>query len=471
MAPVTRPRWMALLAGLAATVACEGDRSAGPDLSEGLDPAMTCSRTCVIVSTDAALAAARHRPDSASPVHMAEVLLRGTPGEAVSLSLSASTGLRDAFAGQGHVLVTVGGRQPQAVPLAALAGPVRVFTFDSEDTVRVTYHLARDLQGTLKGTFELVQHLSRGTVLTSSRPYARRSGEASLLGPCPVGSSTFGSVCGVTFNISPWAAGDHFGATFQSDPGSGASRPITVSFSTRAVKSVTVKIYDPTWAGNEMVARGVGGVELGRESFNFSNVFGQNIPDTRTISAPGIRSVVLIPSTGGPDGDYVAYDMNIVPDSACDPIWPDPWLRDPDVQQGMNSQWQAEWDKGFNRKEPGSWIFEDPATGEYELVPGEVIFQDQCEIKLNPTPPTVPGKVARAWWHGHVLSPDLPVPAGCRNYREGDVVGNGISVEDEDFAAESGHPGYGLDEDQLFKVEPNGNWNGMPWTKDNFCRP
>jgi hypothetical protein len=54
---------------------------------------------------------------------------------------------------------------------------------------------------------------------------------------------------------------------------------------------------------------------------------------------------------------------------------------------------------------------------------------------------------------------------------DGEVVGNGISIDDELFAAESGLTGYGLDEDQLFRVQANGSWNGMPWTKDNFCRP
>jgi len=364
MAPVTKPTWTALLAGITLTVACESDRPAGPSLSHNLEPVSTCSRTCIVASTEAALSAAHFRPDSAThPVRLAEVLVRGMPGGALSLSLNSSADLRHAFAGRGHVLVTIGDRQPRTVPLAALSDPVELFRFDSEDTVRVTYHLARDLPGNLKGTFELVQHLNSGTVLTSSRPYVRGLGQASLLGPCPVGSSDFASVCGIIVNIFPWAAGDHFGATFQSDPGSGASRPITVTFQPRAVKSVTVTIHDPTWAGNEMVARGVGGVELGRVSFSYSGVFGQNIPDTRTITTPGIRSVALIPSTGGPNGDYVAYDMQIVPDSTCDPPWPDPWLRDPTIQQGMNSQWQAEWDKGFDRKEPGGWIFEDLATG------------------------------------------------------------------------------------------------------------
>jgi len=142
MAPVTRPTWTALLAALTLTYACGGDRSVGPDLSDSLEPAITCSKTCVVASTVAPLAAARHRPDSAAyPVRLAEVLLRGAPGGTIRLSLNASAGLRQAFAGQGHLLVTIGARQPRTVPLAALSDPtVELLTFDSEDTVRVTYH-------------------------------------------------------------------------------------------------------------------------------------------------------------------------------------------------------------------------------------------------------------------------------------------------------------------------------------------
>jgi hypothetical protein len=117
------------------------------------------------------------------------------------------------------------------------------------------------------------------------------------------------------------------------------------------------------------------------------------------------------------------------------------------------------------------WIAHDLATGDYELVPAQVLYQDQCEIQMDPTPPDIPGKEIVAWWHGHVLTPNLPVPAGCRNYREGDVVGNQPSDEDLEFSANSGKPGYALDENQLFKANPNGSWDGMPWTKENFCPP
>src|SRR5688572_14691788 len=103
MAPVTRPTWTALLAALTLTLACEGDRSAGPDLSdESLERGTACSRTCVVASGDGPLAAARYRPDSAtSPVYLAEVLLRGAPGGTVSLSVTADPALRQALSGQG----------------------------------------------------------------------------------------------------------------------------------------------------------------------------------------------------------------------------------------------------------------------------------------------------------------------------------------------------------------------------------
>ena len=474
MAAISRPGWTALVVAVTLTIGCEGDRSVGPGPSDsGLTLSLGCSAICILASDDVPLAAARYRADSAaSPVYLAEVLVRGAPGAVLSLSMTAREALREAFRNQGSVLVVIGEHRPRAVPLAALSEPIGLFRFEAEDTVRVRYYLARDLREFPKGEFQLIQSLEGGAVLSSQRPYVRGTEPDFALAPtgnCPVGASDFAVVCGIVVNIFPWAAADHFGATFQSDPFSGASRQITVTF-WQSVKSVTTKIYDPTWAGNEMVARDVNGLEVGRISFNYSNEFGNNIPDTRTIAVPGIRRIDLIPSTGGPDGDYVAYDMNIVPDSTCEPKWPDPWLKDPAVQDGINSQWQAEWDKGFDRKEPGGWIFQDQSTGRYELDPGNVTYQDQCEIDMVPTPPVIAGKTPVATWHGHVLTPALPQPSGCKNFKPGGVIENGPSQADLDFPKASHYPDYSIDENQMFKVDTNGVPDDMPWTKDNYCR-
>jgi hypothetical protein len=471
MPSVTRPRRRPLLATLTLIIACQGDRSVGPVPEDtGLEPSGECSSRCTIASGDLPLAAARYLPDSTAwPVYLAEVLVRGRPGAELSLRLKASEALAKAFHDQGNVLVTIGTRPTLTVPLAALSEPVRVFRFESEDTVRVRYYLARDMREYPNGGFELVQDVVGGAVLTSHRPFVRPVRTALALAPlgtCPVGGSSFGSVCGIPFNISPWAAADHFGATFQSNPGSGESSPITVVFSL-SVKSVTVTIYDPDFSGNLAAAYGVNGVPLGQVGFTGDGTPGTLTTETQTLSAPGIRRIELIPASA----DYVAYDMNIVPDSTCEPKWADPWLKDPEVQQGMNSRWQTEWDKGFDRKEPGAWIMEDLATGEYEMVPGDFTHQDQCEITLVPTPPSIPGKEAKAWWHGHVLTPSLPVPLDCRNVAPGEVVENGLSNKDLNFARESGYPGYGLDENELFKVNTDGSTDKMPWTKQNYCRP
>jgi hypothetical protein len=472
MAAISRPGWTALVVAVTLIIACEGDRSVGPGPSDnGLTPGVGCSTSCILASDDVPLAAARYRPDSAtSPVYLAEVLVRGAPGAVLSLRMTARDALREALRNQGSVLVVIGERGPRAVPLAALSEPIALFRFEAEDTVRVRYYLARDLREFPKGEFQLVQRLEGGVVLASQRPYVNGSGPDFALAPsgnCPVGASDFSVVCGILVNIFPWAPA--VVATFQSKAGFGASDPIFVLFAL-SVKSVTVKIYDPTWAGNEMVARDVNGVEIGRVSFTYSGEPGNDIPNTQVIAVPGIRRIDLIPSTGGPDGDYVAYDMNIVPDSSCEPKWSDPWLKDPAVQDGISSQWQTEWDKGFNRKEPGGWIFQDQSTGRYELIPGTVTYQDQCVIEMVPTPPVVAGKIPVATWHGHMLTPGLPQPSGCKNAKPNGVNQNGPSDEDLNFPKVSGYPDYGIDENEMFKVDTNGVDDAMPWTKANYCR-
>jgi hypothetical protein len=475
MPAISKWGWSTLLTATIFAAACENDRSFEPGPSDsGPFSASRCLGTCILVSGDSPLAAAQYRADSADyPVFLAEVLVHGAPGSVLSLGMTASDGLREAFRNEGTVVVTIGDHDRRTVPLAELSEPVNLFRFETEDTVRVRYFLARNLQRYPTGDFELVQSLNRGSVLASQRPYVRvMAPDFALLpiGDCAVGASDFASVCGILVNIFPWATADHFNATFQSDPGSGPSSTIFVNFAL-PVKSVITTIYDPTWAGNEMVARDRNGLEIGRVSFSYTGEPGNNIPNTQSIAVPGIRRIDLIPSTGGPDGDYVAYDMNIVPDSSCEPKWSDPWLRDPTVQDGLNSQWQAEWDKGFDRVEPGGWIFQDQSNGTYELVPGDITYQDQCWIDMVPTPPVIPGKVPIATWHGHILTPGLPQPSGCRNAKPGATMANEPSIYDMKFPQRSGYPDYIIDENQLFKVNTNESWDAMPWTKANYCRP
>jgi hypothetical protein len=102
-------------------------------------------------------------------------------------------------------------------------------------------------------------------------------------------------------SIVPYAPGDPFG-DFQSDPGTGVSAPITITFS-QPVTSVTITIEDPTYAGNAMTAYRPDGSIAGSVSFTGSGIPGIDIPDTQTITADGIVRIVLTPAPL----DYVAY--------------------------------------------------------------------------------------------------------------------------------------------------------------------
>jgi hypothetical protein len=113
---------------------------------------------------------------------------------------------------------------------------------------------------------------------------------------------------GVNVAFSVWFAGTRFGAIFQSTVAQAASIPITVTFDV-AVSKVTVTCTDPTFNGNSMTAYDVGGNPLGTVAFDYSGTAGINLASTKSITAEGIRSLVLTPAPL----DYVGYIMVITP--------------------------------------------------------------------------------------------------------------------------------------------------------------
>lgn len=105
----------------------------------------------------------------------------------------------------------------------------------------------------------------------------------------------------------PYAAGLAFPG-FQSDPGStGPSHEISITFSS-SVSSITVKVNDPTWVGNKMIAY-EGSQVVDTAAFVGNGLPGFNDPSTRTISG-SITRVVLIPAPN----DYVTYEVSILVD-------------------------------------------------------------------------------------------------------------------------------------------------------------
>ena len=117
---------------------------------------------------------------------------------------------------------------------------------------------------------------------------------------CPVPSP--GTHCGVSVGISPFVTGGVFGG-FQSNPGTGVSAPITVTFSP-AVASVSVTALDPDFFGNRMDAFDAGGVLLDSAPFIGDGTPGVFTTSTTTVTGAAIARVVLVPAPA----EFVAYD-------------------------------------------------------------------------------------------------------------------------------------------------------------------
>ena len=125
--------------------------------------------------------------------------------------------------------------------------------------------------------------------------------------PAPLDVRSSGIYCGVNTRITPWAPADAEweGATFQSDPGHGVSRDITITFDA-PVASVEVTAYDPTFDGNAMRAYDAAGTLIGSATFPGNLNPGDLTRQTRTLSGK-ISRVVLIAAKR----DYLNYSMRV----------------------------------------------------------------------------------------------------------------------------------------------------------------
>ncbi len=104
------------------------------------------------------------------------------------------------------------------------------------------------------------------------------------------------------------------------------------------MKSVTVKIYDSDYSGNQAVAYGALGVPVGSASFSFDNQPGNDlVQETKTVttSGSGIVQVELIPAPA----DFGAYDMSWEPLPPC--VTGDPVIDDSLNRVKFDSSFQA----------------------------------------------------------------------------------------------------------------------------------
>jgi hypothetical protein len=289
--------------------------------------AATCGQSCELAGDAAVLGAARLNPDSARvPVVLARVSVTGRAGHTVRLGLVSDGPVRTAIpASQRLTVVTPNGSRSWA--LRDLGSSVEIYRFSVAQTVTLTYTLNRQMGTVPAGAFRLVQSLEGASVAEAELPWRRSMTTAPTLaataaGPC-TGSVTApaSNVCGVAYTAAPFAPGG-LGGTFGSDPCCGPSHDVVLTFAP-GVSSVTATIFDPTYAGNRMVATDENGALVGSADFAFTNQPGNNVPDTKTISvggvttaalaaaaAPaGIARVDLIASTGIAEGDYISWTV------------------------------------------------------------------------------------------------------------------------------------------------------------------
>jgi hypothetical protein len=325
-------------------------------------------------------------------------------GGRVLLRLEMEPGLQESLPEDFRVVVRMKGNQV-TIPLDdALVGRA-LFEFRGAETIDVQYFIVpRSKSPIAEGGFRLLQIVEGGSVTASRRPWVQTvrhpQFSAASVPSCRVTAAS-SSVCGIDVAVSPfYSPSPFFGSTFQSGPGTGASSPITITFSP-SVRAVRVEIYDPSFAGNTATAYDSLGAEIAEVHFSYSGQPGVNEPDTLDLLPSGrISSVVLTPAVA----DYVAYSVSFDP-ADCPPTG-DPMLDTPEVRAGFRdamdmSNPDATPGTG-QRKEIGGYIIQRPDgtfyTKEYPD-PGAT----ECTYLPPPTPPPglPPGDFPTARYHTH----------------------------------------------------------------------
>lgn len=301
-------------------------------ISHGLVPGGgTCSDTCVLFNTTGPLWSAIANPDSTdAPVMIAAIRYAPVPGDSVTLQLTADAAVLHGI-DPNEIVAISGGNDAVYVPLHDLTIPTTVWKFASIDTLTLQVTLNRALAAGVVGQVSLIASSAAAVAavsrpwfaavdsLTDAQPSAMR-GTVAVARPvladatpgCGTqGASIFqdGTYCGVNVHFFQAVPADAFlaaGATFQSDLGHGVSHEITITFSP-PVANVAVTAYDPTFAGNRMVAYDSTGGLIGTVPFPGNNTPGTLTTRTGTLSG-AISSMHLIPAPL----DYVAYSMRVV---------------------------------------------------------------------------------------------------------------------------------------------------------------
>jgi hypothetical protein len=460
--------------------------------------------TCLLTNTILPLQSGVYEPDSADlVVPLGEVLVEPQAGDSVTLAVTVSPDLAASFP-PGEQILAVVSVDTVRLPLRRDSTETTIYRAPATDSVRIRISLTRRLTAAPRsGTFTVSLHFGSAPLLWARTPWmaaaapgaAASSRLAASATTCTASAPGPSSCPSISVSIVPYAPGDHFGADFQSSPGSGGNAPITVTFS-NPVSSVTITIEDPGPPGNAMTAYRADGSIAGRVSFTGCGCSGTNIPDTRSITAAGIVRLLLTPAPL----DYVAYEgLSFVPEPLCNFFLSPPAdavLVNNAVQVRLNALWTASnpADNFSNpqTKERGGLFFarKDGSIGFYEFHyragsgPCEIDWTPSVDVqKVLRDSGEVVGQV-----HTHPIPPgDYPNPGTCGADWQRDqhkyptiTVLPGPSPRDKARydSGDAPFPSYIVDRDSVYTIRPNGTVSHpsyviehLPRNPINTCPP
>jgi murein DD-endopeptidase MepM/ murein hydrolase activator NlpD len=280
----------------------------GPNLRLGGQS--QCADECVITTDSRPFLAARSSPDSLSgTLVLADVVVNGSAGAAMSLQLFASQQMASALPRDTRILVTAGAVTKAFTVSELTSTRATIYRFAAAGRLQIRYALSRGAPSSIPlGDLRLTQYAKSAVIVSSERRWITRSllpsAQMSSASGCAI-AAPVSRICGITVSVNPYAPAATYEGTFQSNPGTGASAAIGITFS-QSVPSVTMTIYDPTYSGNTAQAYDSTGALLGSVDFVGTGIPGVDVPDTKTLTFNGIRSVILTPA----QDDYVSYDAS-----------------------------------------------------------------------------------------------------------------------------------------------------------------
>lgn len=419
--------------------------------------AASCGSGCTVLAGPQGISMAL-ASDSAALVHIAEVVIAGKVGDTVWVRVTGSDTERGFLPATGSLIATFGD-QSYAFSLRGLATAAQLYVFERADTVSIRYDLKRSRSPhPLLRTMRVEQVAATATVLAAATGFS--APVASISATCTASAPGPSTCPDISVAFTPYAPGDPFGE-FQSDPGTGASNPITVTFS-RPVRNLSVTAADPTFAGNLVIAFDSAGNEITRSDFAFSGVPGSFSVSTRVLSVSQIKSIRLVPAAA----DYVAYSgLSFSPADTCPPTG-DAFLDSIAVRTALSRAWHDSYADSIPasvRRERGGFIFQDTLTG---VVSAMTSFDPTATPCMNvppvPTPSQQPpnSRIVGAF-HTHPFSHGELLPTVCNppndpRVRAYDAISTGgLSPADWSYAnTGEGVQVYVMDRDNVYRGGP-----------------